>query len=85
MFDMKCINNFVLLELDESLNSSASGIFIQTSAGGSNKARVISAGPECKYLKDGDIVQPNWVQCSQIELSGKKYYICVEANVVLKY
>ena len=82
---MQCINNFVLLELDESLNASASGIIVQNTAGGSNKARVKSVGPECKYLKAGDIVQPNWVQCSSIVLSGQNYYVCVEANIVLKF
>lgn len=82
---MQCINNFVLLQLDESLNASASGIIVQNSASGSNKARVISAGPECKYIKEGDIVQPNWVQVSKIELAGQSYFVCVEANIVLKF
>jgi co-chaperonin GroES (HSP10) len=84
---LKPIKQKVLMQLvsakDQEKVLDSGFILMGPERGEAQRANVLEVGPDCEYVKKGDVIIPNWNAAQQVKYEREDYYFIEEAEVVL--
>jgi co-chaperonin GroES (HSP10) len=83
---LKPIKNKLVIQLDNTEKETVldSGIVLTTKdRDEAQRAKVVAVGPDVEFVKEGDIVLPNWNAAEETKFEREKYFIIKEDEIVM--
>ncbi|NBP56463.1 co-chaperone GroES [bacterium] len=81
---LKPIKSNVIVELIEKEKVTSSGIVLSSAdPAEANRGKVLSVGPNVDFVKEGDIVLPNWNAARKTKYENTDLFIVDENEIVL--
>lgn len=82
--NVKPLNNTAIIEMLEKEKISAGGIILSKSDPKEiTKGRVLAIGPNCKDVKIGDIILPNWNAARKNEMDNETFFVVSEDEIII--
>lgn len=80
---LKPINNTAIIEMLEKEKISTGGIILtRNDPKEITKGRVLAIGPNCKHIKVGDIILPNWNEARKYDLNDETFFVISEDEII---
>lgn len=80
---LKPINNTAIIEMLEKEKISTGGIILtRNDPKEITKGRVLAIGPNCKDIKVGDIILPNWNEARKNDLNDETFFVISEDEII---
>jgi chaperonin GroES len=80
---LKPINNTAIIEMLEKENISSGGIVLtRNDPKEITKGRVLAVGPNCKDIKEGDLILPNWNEARKNDLNNETFFVISEDEII---
>lgn len=81
---LRPIKKNIIVELIQKEKVSAGGIVLQHADREEvSKGLVIAVGPDVEYVKEGEMVLPNWNKAQKSKFDDKEFYVVHEDEIVL--
>ncbi|CAB4222641.1 GroS Co-chaperonin GroES (HSP10) [uncultured Caudovirales phage] len=80
---LKPINNTAIIEMLEKEKISTGGIILtRNDPKEITKGRVLAIGPNCKDIKEGDIILPNWNAARKNDINDETFFVISEDEII---
>jgi chaperonin GroES len=80
---LKPLNNTAIIEMLEKEKFSTGGIILtRNDPKEITKGRVLAIGPNCKDIKVGDIILPNWNEARKNDLNDETFFVISEDEII---
>jgi chaperonin GroES len=80
---LKPLNNTAIIEMLEKEKISTGGIILtRNDPKEITKGRVLAIGPNCKDIKVGDIILPNWNEARKNDLNDETFFVISEDEII---
>lgn len=80
---LKPINNTAIVEMLEKEKISTGGIILtRNDPKEITKGRVLAIGPNCKDIKEGDIILPNWNAARKNDINDETFFVISEDEII---
>lgn len=80
---LKPINNTAIVEMLEKEKISTGGIILtRNDPKEITKGRVLAIGPNCKDIKEGDIILPNWNAARKNDINDETFFVIPEDEII---
>ena len=80
---LKPINNTAIIDMLEKEKISTGGIILtRNDPKEITKGRVLAIGPNCKDIKEGDIILPNWNAARKNDINDETFFVISEDEII---
>lgn len=80
---LKPLNNTAIIEMLEKEKISTGGIILtRNDPKEITKGRVLATGPNCKDIKVGDIILPNWNEARKNDINNETFFVISEDEII---
>ena len=80
---LKPINNTAIVEMLEKEKISTGGIILtRNDPKEITKGRVLAIGPNCRDIKEGDIILPNWNAARKNDINDETFFVISEDEII---